>query len=161
MKLKLLIVPFLSLLLIACSTAQVQEAETVGESIAWTTANAYETANTASGGALTTSLVNAALVATHNTPDIAAADALASVANTAVTPVIVAQTKAIQTKLATAVTSAGATAQAAGASPAGIQAAQTAVLSDPGVIESAAAAAPALSVPVSAVQTLAAVPSNP
>lgn len=118
-----------STLLCACSAIQLQDAMTKAEAGAWTIANAYETVNTATGGQLTTSLLNQALVATHNTPDEALVDTAAKLADAA-----------IQAKAAAAI---------AGASPVGQQAAVTTVLSDPGVISTAAAAAPAsLQVPV-------------
>jgi hypothetical protein len=145
---RLIVTALIAVALTACSTTQLQEAETVGESIAWTTANAYETANTAAGGALTSSLLNAALVSTHNTPDEAVVDALGKQADGALKSVASAQVAAIQAKLATAASNAGSAAAASGATGTGIQAAQTAVLSDPGVIAKAAAAAPSLTIPV-------------
>jgi fatty acid/phospholipid biosynthesis enzyme len=151
----------LSLLLIVaftgCSSTQFQETMTEAESLAWTFAGGYETANAATGGAITKSLLNAGLVATHNTPDEAVVDALGASADAAIKT----QAAAVANKLAASVVAAGNTAAANGASPAGIQAAQTAALSDPGVIATAAAAAPALAVPVGALSTLAAVPNNP
>jgi hypothetical protein len=125
-----------------CTSAEFQSALTQAESGAWTIANAYETVNTATGGTLTTSLLNSALVATHNTPDESLVDTAA--------------------KLADAAIAAKAAAANAGATPTAQQAAVTNVLSDPGVIESAAILAPAaLQVPVGSPGSPAATASSP
>lgn len=118
--------------LFGCTTTQLHDAMTKAEAGAWTIANAYETVNTATGGTLTKNLLNAALKATHNTPD----------------------TDLVQTagKLADAAINAQLTARNSGASNLGQQAAITNVLSDSGVIQSAAAIAPLqLQVPVGAI----------
>src|ERR1700675_901923 len=115
---KTYLILFLTFGLYGCTMTQLQQAMTKAESAAWTAANALETVNTATGGALTTALVSYALKQTHNTGDAAIAQAAAAEAN----QVIAAQ----------------AAAHAAGMSSAGNQAVATNILSDPGVIATVA-----------------------
>jgi hypothetical protein len=124
--------PFIAFSQVACTQAQIQQSMTVAQAGAWSIANGYETVNTQSGGLLTKSLLDAALKATHNTPDTALVETAGQLADAA-----------INAQLA---------AKKAGATNAGQQAAVTTVLSDPGVINKAAAAAPStLQVPVGTV----------
>lgn len=112
-----------------CTAIQLHNAMTKAEAAAWTVANAYETVNAATGGTLTKDLLNKALVASHNTPDIAIVDKGGALADAA-----------INAQLA---------ARKAGASVQGQQAAVANILSDPGVIQTVAATAPAsMQVPV-------------
>lgn len=109
-----------------CTSAQFQSGLTSAESAAWTAASAYETVNAATGGVLTKTILNSALVATHNSGDIAVVDAGASIADSVISAQAAAHTAGVT-------------------SPAGLQAVATTVLSDPGTIAKAAAAVPASS----------------
>lgn len=86
---------------------------TNAQAFAWTVANAYEKANT--GGVLSQDIASTILKATKS--------------NASTTQEVL-----IATSLADKVAAAGIAAHNAGATPSGIQAAQTAILSDPGVI---------------------------
>jgi len=101
-----------------CATTGGSSTLTNAEAFAWTVADQYEKANT--GGVLTQSIASAILKATKS-------DATTT------------QEVLIATQLADKVAAAGIAAHNAGATPAGVQAAQTVVLSDPGVIEKVAA----------------------
>jgi hypothetical protein len=116
-----LLIPCLGLY--GCTAAQFNSGLTEAESAAWTAANALETVNTATGGTLTTALVDYALTSTHNSGDEAVVNAAAAEAN----KVIAAQ----------------AAAKVAGLSASGQQAVTTAALTDPNVIAVGAAAATA------------------
>jgi hypothetical protein len=117
----LALLPVFALAGCASLTPSEQTTLTAAESYAWSVANALETVNTASGQPLDETLATQAL-------------GLAGLTG----PKTTAYT-AIGTTIVNAVINAGKVAANAGASPAGVQAAQTTVLSDPGVIATAAA----------------------
>lgn len=105
-----------------CSSQQLQETMTVAEAATWTAANAYETVNTATGGALTKGLLNLALTTTDNANDEAIVDAGGALADT----LIKSQAAAATAK----------------ASPGSLQTIATTILSDPNVVNTIAASLP-------------------
>lgn len=104
--------------LAGCATTSVNSVMTKAQAFAWQVANAYETANT--GGVLTQQIASTALTLTKSNPSTT-------------------QEVLIATSLADKVIAAGVAAHNAGATQTGVIAAQTTILSDPGVIATVAA----------------------
>lgn len=122
MKYRLLaLIPILFLTACAGLSQSEQTTLTAAESYAWSVANALETKNAATGQPLDQTLAAQAL-------SLAGLTGPKTTAYTAIGATII-----------NAVISAGQVAAKAGASPAAIQTAQTTILSDPGVINAAAA----------------------